>query len=184
MERAINPGITGGRNGMRVTRRLIGSPCGACRAWRTFLNLAHLPSQHRVARTLCRMMMRGGPWRAGRKDRLRGGSCAKRAAAPARVEKERILRARAGQSRITKLCRLPILVIPLGLRKRVLPGSMPRLSLGVGLENAGHGGRKPMALHLHSTPIDRVMPGRFQVHGTGVQELHQVLVKAVHAFVE
>src|SRR6266566_3395546 len=39
------------------------------------------------------------------------------------------------------------------------PCSILRLSFGVWFEDAGHGGCKPVALHLHSVPVERIMPG-------------------------
>src|SRR6266481_6573568 len=58
------------------------------------------------------------------------------------------------------------------------------LSFGVWLKDAGHGGRKPVALHLHSAPVDRTMLGCFHGDVFIFKQLHEVLVKAVHPFVE
>ena len=56
--------------------------------------------------------------------------------------------------------------------------------LGARLEDAGHGRHKPMALHFNTAPAGGIMPCGFQGDVVAFDQLHQVLVEAVHAFVE
>ena len=54
----------------------------------------------------------------------------------------------------------------------------------VWLKDARHGGRKAMAFHFHPVPINGIVPRHFQCDAAIIDQLQQMLVETVHAFME